>query len=100
MRPLEDAVRNEWRVADFSVMMVAVDLVPQQIGHESRFRLCPDDHRRRVWRRSGQREDPTFIIARPTGPQSGVMVWGVISFDIPLVVIRGTLTASCTSKTF
>ncbi|GFU73900.1 hypothetical protein TNCV_555281 [Trichonephila clavipes] len=32
MRPLEDAGKNEWTMADFSVMMVAVDLGPQQIG--------------------------------------------------------------------
>ncbi|GFW21659.1 HTH_Tnp_Tc3_2 domain-containing protein [Trichonephila clavipes] len=41
---------------------------------ESRFQLCPDDHRRRVWRRPGQRADPTFTIARYTGPQPEVMV--------------------------
>ncbi|GFX56889.1 transposable element Tc1 transposase [Trichonephila clavipes] len=58
---------------------------------ESRLQLCPDDHRRRVWKCLGQCADPSFTIARHTGPQPGVMVWGVISFDIrtPLVVIRG-----------
>ncbi|GFV85288.1 transposable element Tc1 transposase [Trichonephila clavipes] len=62
---------------------------------ESRFQLCPDDHRRRVWRRPGQRADPAFTIPHHTGPQPGVMVWGAISFDSRalLVVIRGTLTA-------
>ncbi|GFW79398.1 transposable element Tc1 transposase [Trichonephila clavipes] len=62
---------------------------------ESRFQLCPDDHRRRVWRCPGQCADPAFTIARHTSPQPGVMVRGAISFDsrIPLVVIRGTLTA-------
>ncbi|GFV68034.1 HTH_Tnp_Tc3_2 domain-containing protein [Trichonephila clavipes] len=61
----------------------------------SRLQLCSDDHRRRVWRRPGQRADPTFTIARHTGHKQGVLVWGAISFDnqTPLVVIRGTLTA-------
>ncbi|GFW57034.1 transposable element Tc1 transposase [Trichonephila clavipes] len=65
------------------------------IGDESRFQLCPDDHRRRVWRRPGQRADPAFTIAHHTGPQPGVMVWGATSFDsrTPLVTIRGTLSA-------
>ncbi|GFV39452.1 hypothetical protein TNCV_1231511 [Trichonephila clavipes] len=31
MRPLEDAGKHGWTVADFSVMMVAVDLGPQLI---------------------------------------------------------------------
>ncbi|GFW00065.1 transposable element Tc1 transposase [Trichonephila clavipes] len=58
-------------------------------------RGSPDGHRRRVWRRLGQRSDPAFTIARYTGPQPGVMVWCAISFDSrsPLVIIRGTLTA-------
>ncbi|GFW24382.1 transposable element Tc1 transposase [Trichonephila clavipes] len=61
---------------------------------ESCFQLYLDDHRRRLWRRPGQRADPAFTIERHTGPQQGVMVWGVISFDsrAPLVVIRDTLT--------
>ncbi|GFU96724.1 uncharacterized protein TNCV_839491 [Trichonephila clavipes] len=32
MRLLEDADKNGWTVADFSVMMVVVDIGPQQIG--------------------------------------------------------------------
>ncbi|GFT99043.1 transposable element Tc1 transposase [Trichonephila clavipes] len=56
--------------------------------------MCPDDHRRRVWRHPGQCADPAFTIALHTCPQTGVMVWGVISFDsrTPLVIIRGILT--------
>ncbi|GFU59593.1 HTH_Tnp_Tc3_2 domain-containing protein [Trichonephila clavipes] len=62
---------------------------------ESYFQLCPDDHRKRVWRHPGQQTDSAFTIARHTGPQTGVMVWGAIYFDgrTPLVVIRGTLRA-------
>ncbi|GFY05178.1 transposable element Tc1 transposase [Trichonephila clavipes] len=62
---------------------------------ESRFQLCPDDHRRGIWRRPVQRTDPAFTIAHDTIPQPEVMVWVVISFDsrTPLGVIRGTLTA-------
>ncbi|GFW96298.1 hypothetical protein TNCV_572691 [Trichonephila clavipes] len=41
-----------------------------------RFQLCPDDHRKRVWRR--QLVDPVFTIARHTGPIPEVMVWGAI----------------------
>ncbi|GFU08460.1 transposable element Tc1 transposase [Trichonephila clavipes] len=67
----------------------------RMFSDESRFQLCPDDHRRCVWRRPGQRVDLAFTIARHTNPQIGVIVWGVISFDsrTPLVVNRGTLTA-------
>ncbi|UYV72229.1 hypothetical protein LAZ67_9002258 [Cordylochernes scorpioides] len=62
---------------------------------ESRFLLCPDDRRKRVWRRPGQRVDPGLTVEHHTGPQQGVMVWGAISFDSRtlLVVIPGTLTA-------
>ncbi|GFV92910.1 transposable element Tc1 transposase [Trichonephila clavipes] len=35
--------------------------------------MRPDDHRRRVWRRPRQCDDPAFIIARHTGPQLEVM---------------------------
>ncbi|GFW54789.1 HTH_Tnp_Tc3_2 domain-containing protein [Trichonephila clavipes] len=48
---------------------------------EYRFQLCPDDHRRCVWRRPGQRADPAFTIARSTCPQPNDIVWGAISFD-------------------
>ncbi|UYV62783.1 K02A2.6-like [Cordylochernes scorpioides] len=60
---------------------------------ESRFLLCPDDRRKRVWRRPGQRVDPGLTVEHHTGPQQGVMVWGAISFDskTPLVDIPGTL---------
>ncbi|GFU00736.1 transposable element Tc1 transposase [Trichonephila clavipes] len=45
---------------------------------ESRFHLCPDDHRRRVWRRPGWRADPAFTIVHPTGPQQEAMYPGLI----------------------
>ncbi|GFX56189.1 HTH_Tnp_Tc3_2 domain-containing protein [Trichonephila clavipes] len=48
---------------------------------EFRFHLCPDDHRRRVWTRPWQCADPAFPIARQTGPQQEVIVWGAISFE-------------------
>ncbi|GFV23737.1 transposable element Tc1 transposase [Trichonephila clavipes] len=77
MRPLEDARKNWWTMAEFSVRMVAVDLGPQQIDcwnkadwerivFSDELRLCPDDHRRRIWRRPRQRADPAFTIARHT----------------------------------
>ncbi|GFX34541.1 transposable element Tcb2 transposase [Trichonephila clavipes] len=62
---------------------------------ESRFSLNADDHRTRVWRRTGQRSDPAFIVERHTAISQGVTVWGAISWDTrsSLVVLQGTLTA-------
>ncbi|GFW70806.1 transposable element Tc1 transposase [Trichonephila clavipes] len=90
MRPLEDDDKNVWTVTDFSFMIVAVELGPQQIGRrgwltdsslstirlfsdESLFQLCPDDHWRRVWRRPGQCVDAAFTIVYHVGPQLRVM---------------------------
>ncbi|GFX46241.1 hypothetical protein TNCV_1371831 [Trichonephila clavipes] len=36
MQALQDAGKNGWKMADFSVMMVADDLGPQQIGRTDR----------------------------------------------------------------
>ncbi|GFV58993.1 HTH_Tnp_Tc3_2 domain-containing protein [Trichonephila clavipes] len=57
--------------------------------------LSDDDHRTRVWRRTGQRSDPAFIVERHTAISQGVTVWGAISWDTrsSLVVLQGTLTA-------
>ncbi|GFT67635.1 transposable element Tc1 transposase [Trichonephila clavipes] len=62
---------------------------------ESRFQLCLDNRRRRVWRRPGQRADSAFIIACHIDPQTGFMVRDANSFDsrTPWTIIRGTLTA-------
>ncbi|GFV27230.1 DUF4817 domain-containing protein [Trichonephila clavipes] len=62
---------------------------------ESRFSLSADDHRTCVWRRTGQRSDPAFIVERHTAISQGVTVWGAISWDTrsSLVVLQGTLTA-------
>ncbi|GFS85823.1 transposable element Tcb2 transposase [Trichonephila clavipes] len=59
---------------------------------ESRFSLSADDHRTRVWRRSGQRSDPAFIVERHTAISQGVtkFLWDTRS---SLVVLQGTLTA-------
>ncbi|GFW51052.1 transposable element Tc1 transposase [Trichonephila clavipes] len=80
------SARLGWKQADWGRIV---------LNDEFRFQLCPDDHRRHVWRHPGQRADLAFTIAHHTGPQSGIMVWGAISFDsrTPLVFIRGTLTA-------
>ncbi|UYV79199.1 hypothetical protein LAZ67_17001480 [Cordylochernes scorpioides] len=77
--------RSTWNCADWGRIV---------FSDESRFLLCPDDRRKRVWRRPG-RVDPGLTVEHHTGPQQGVMVWGAISFDsrTPLVVIPGTLTA-------
>ncbi|GFW45365.1 DDE_3 domain-containing protein [Trichonephila clavipes] len=49
----------------------------------------------RVWRRTGQRSDPAFIVERHTAISQNVTVWGAISWDTrsSLVVLQGTLTA-------
>ncbi|GFW85508.1 hypothetical protein TNCV_145531 [Trichonephila clavipes] len=47
----------------------------------NRFSLSADDHRTRVWRRTGQRSDPAFIVERHTAISQGVRVWGAISWD-------------------
>ncbi|GFW89023.1 uncharacterized protein TNCV_2684571 [Trichonephila clavipes] len=61
--------RSDWNPADWG---------PIVFSNESRFQLCPDDHRGCVWRSPGQRADPAFTIACRTGPQPGVIVWGAI----------------------
>ncbi|GFT31658.1 transposable element Tc1 transposase [Trichonephila clavipes] len=66
----------------------------QVFSDESHFQLCPDDPRRCVWRRPGQRADPAFTIARHTDPQPGLMVWGAISFD------RGTSLVTSLEHTY
>ncbi|GFW10866.1 transposable element Tc1 transposase [Trichonephila clavipes] len=62
---------------------------------ESRFRLCPDDHRRHVWRYQGQYADFALTIARHTCSQPGVLACGINSFDslTHVVIIKDTLTA-------
>ncbi|GFV22623.1 HTH_Tnp_Tc3_2 domain-containing protein [Trichonephila clavipes] len=78
---LEEPTVTDWRRVIFS--------------DESRFSLSDDDHRTRVWRRTGQRSDPAFIVERHTAISQGVTVWGAISWDTrsSLVVLQGTLTA-------
>ncbi|UYV70219.1 hypothetical protein LAZ67_7002224 [Cordylochernes scorpioides] len=77
--------RSTWNCADWGRIV---------FSDESRFLLCPDDRRKHVWRRPGQRVDPSLTVEHHTGPQQGDMVWGAISFESrnPLVVIPGTLT--------
>ncbi|UYV84839.1 hypothetical protein LAZ67_X003662 [Cordylochernes scorpioides] len=62
---------------------------------ESRFCLSSDSRRVRVWRRRGERSNPTAIVERPTVRQRGIMVWGAIAYDSrsPLLRIQGTMTA-------
>lgn len=62
---------------------------------ESRFCYGSDSHRRRVWRRRGDRSNPAVTVERPTARQRGIMVWGAIAYDgtSPLVRIQGTLNA-------
>ncbi|GFT29139.1 transposable element Tcb2 transposase [Trichonephila clavipes] len=78
--------RAAWSVTDWRRVI---------FSDESRFSLSDDDHRTRVWRRTGQRSDPAFIVERHTAISQGVTVWGAISWDTrsSLVVLQGTLTA-------
>ncbi|GFS53214.1 HTH_Tnp_Tc3_2 domain-containing protein [Trichonephila clavipes] len=39
----------------------------------NRFSLSADDHRTRVWRRTGQRSDPAFIVERHTAISQGAI---------------------------
>ncbi|GFT86019.1 transposable element Tcb2 transposase [Trichonephila clavipes] len=77
--------RATWSVTDWRRVI---------FSDESRFSLSADDHRR-VWRRSGQRSDPAFIVERHTAISQGVTVWGANSWDtrLSLVALQGTLTA-------
>ncbi|GFX65311.1 hypothetical protein TNCV_3168581 [Trichonephila clavipes] len=52
-----------------------------------------DDHRTRVWRRTGQRSDPAFIVERHTAISQGVTKQFLGTHDHLLVVLQGTLTA-------
>ncbi|GFY14978.1 HTH_Tnp_Tc3_2 domain-containing protein [Trichonephila clavipes] len=78
--------RATWSVTDWRRVI---------FSDESRFSVSADDHRTRVWRRTGQRSDPAFIVERHTAISQGVTVWGAISWDTrsSLVVLQGTLTA-------
>ncbi|GFV39757.1 transposable element Tcb2 transposase [Trichonephila clavipes] len=78
--------RATWSVTDWRRVI---------FSDESRFSLSDDDHRTRVWRRTGQRSDPAFIVERHTAISQGVTVLGAISWDTrsSLVVLQGTLTA-------
>ncbi|GFW29885.1 HTH_Tnp_Tc3_2 domain-containing protein [Trichonephila clavipes] len=64
--------RAAWSVTDWRRVI---------FSDESRFSLSADDHRTRVWRRTGQRSDPAFIVERHTAISQGVTVWGAISWD-------------------
>ncbi|GFT43544.1 HTH_Tnp_Tc3_2 domain-containing protein [Trichonephila clavipes] len=78
--------RATWSVTDWRRVI---------FSDESRFSLSVDDHRTRVWRRTGQRSDPAFIVEWHTAISQGVTVWGAISWDTrsSLGVFQGTLTA-------
>ncbi|GFW57645.1 HTH_Tnp_Tc3_2 domain-containing protein [Trichonephila clavipes] len=57
--------RATWSVTDWRRVI---------FSDESRFSLSADDHRTRVWRRTGQRSDPAFIVERHTAISQGVTV--------------------------
>ncbi|GFX02608.1 HTH_Tnp_Tc3_2 domain-containing protein [Trichonephila clavipes] len=59
--------RATWSVTDWRRVI---------FSDESRFSLSADDHRTRVWRRTGQLSDPAFIVERHTAISQGVTVWG------------------------
>ncbi|GFU28981.1 hypothetical protein TNCV_470981 [Trichonephila clavipes] len=43
---------------------------------ESRFQLCPDDHRRRIWRHPGLSSDPAFTFAHRTALNQELWIIG------------------------
>ena len=63
---------------------------------EGRFCLYASDGRIRVRRRLGERILPEYIRARHTGPTSGFMVWGAISYNLQshLVFLQGKVNSS------
>ncbi|UYV67085.1 hypothetical protein LAZ67_4003851 [Cordylochernes scorpioides] len=65
--------RSIWNCADWELIA---------FSDESRFLLCPDTRRERVWRRSGQRVDPGLTFKHYTDPQPCVMVWVPRSPDL------------------
>ncbi|GFU13170.1 HTH_Tnp_Tc3_2 domain-containing protein [Trichonephila clavipes] len=84
----------DWIFADFGQLGV------RQTGDVSSSVMNPDSvsvlmTTARVWRRTGQRSDPAFIVEPHTAISQGVTVWGAISWDTrsSLVVLQGTLTA-------
>ncbi|GFW13623.1 transposable element Tc1 transposase [Trichonephila clavipes] len=72
--------RATWSVTDWRRVI---------FSDESRFSLSADDHRTRVWRRTGERSDPAFIVERHTNftKQCGE------NTRSSLVLLQGTLTA-------
>ncbi|GFV04291.1 transposable element Tcb2 transposase [Trichonephila clavipes] len=56
--------RATWSVTDWRRVI---------FSDESRFSLSVDDHRTRVWRRTGQRSDPAFIVERHTAISEGAI---------------------------
>ncbi|GFV34811.1 HTH_Tnp_Tc3_2 domain-containing protein [Trichonephila clavipes] len=56
--------RATWSVTDWGRVI---------FSDESRFSLSADDHRTRVWRRTGQRSDPAFIVERHTAISQGAI---------------------------
>ncbi|GFT03919.1 uncharacterized protein TNCV_1730831 [Trichonephila clavipes] len=56
--------RATWSVTDWRRVI---------FSDESRFSLSADDHRIRVWRRTGQRSDPAFIVERHTAISQGAI---------------------------
>ncbi|GFV07215.1 transposable element Tc1 transposase, partial [Trichonephila clavipes] len=56
--------RATWSVTDWRRVI---------FSDESRFSLNADDHRTRVWRRTGQRSDPAFIVERHTAISQGAI---------------------------
>ncbi|GFU83256.1 transposable element Tc1 transposase [Trichonephila clavipes] len=56
--------RATWSVTDWRRVI---------FSDESRFSLSADDHRTRVWRRTGQRSDPAFIVEWHTAISQGAI---------------------------
>ncbi|GFU11111.1 DDE_3 domain-containing protein [Trichonephila clavipes] len=56
----------DWIFADLGQLGSVTDWRRVVFSDESRFSLSDDDHRTRVWRRTGQRSDPAFIVERHT----------------------------------
>ncbi|GFT70053.1 transposable element Tcb2 transposase [Trichonephila clavipes] len=88
LRPHIELVRRtrKWTAAEWKQVI---------FSDESSFNLSSDDNHVCVWRPRREHLNPAFALQRHTTPTAGVMVWGVIAFNIrsPLVLIRGTMTS-------
>ncbi|GFS72794.1 transposable element Tcb2 transposase [Trichonephila clavipes] len=70
-------------------------VVPIRLGLNPEENMDTDDNRVPVWRHPGERYNFPYFVLRHTARTAGVMVWGVIAYDIrsTFIMMHGTLTS-------